>query len=371
MSEYTVRMLEVAGSGEVIPQDVTFNFGERKANQGDECMVCFAETYNEDYSISHVVTYSIDGIFNAALRNRVQLDRGVALSWYAREYRRNFAQLRSEHNPVIILGSSDGERLEGKEDRTPVQKIARHLEDQALALTGLHVEKGDVWPPLDLGFDLDALLPLVPEMQREKAEAALQKIRQVNKPKIQFGSRQHRAAFIDRALTECLLALNGIYSLLDPTPQTPQVEPPPMDNSRVFIVHGHDDTSKLELKDFLKGLGLEPIILHQQDDLGKTIIGKFEHYAATCSFAFVLLTPDDKPPGEETEEAQWRARQNVILELGWFMGKIGRERVAVLHKIEVEIPSDMFGVLYLPFEKTVMEVSEKIRQRLQGQGFQI
>lgn len=87
-------------------------------------------------------------------------------------------------------------------------------------------------------------------------------------------------------------------------------------NKQIFIVHGHSPEKRLELKDFLITLGLEPVILDEQDDRGLTIIEKFEYYATACSFAFILMTPDDLTAmGKETGSRQ-RARQNVIMELG-------------------------------------------------------
>jgi predicted nucleotide-binding protein len=67
-------------------------------------------------------------------------------------------------------------------------------------------------------------------------------------------------------------------------------------------------------------------------------------------------------------DEKWRARQNVILELGWFMAKLGRHRVVILYKGSTEIPSDLLGVVYLRFQTSIFEVSEKIRQRLSGAG---
>jgi predicted nucleotide-binding protein len=141
-----------------------------------------------------------------------------------------------------------------------------------------------------------------------------------------------------------------------------------MKRKDVFIVHGHDTSAFFELKDFLLSLGLNPILLFQQDDLGMTIIEKFEYYAATCEFAFILLTPDDKLSSELNGTNKWRSRQNVIMEMGWFMSKLGRSRVVMLHKGNVELPSDILGILYLSFDKSILEASEKIRQRLKGQG---
>ncbi len=140
-------------------------------------------------------------------------------------------------------------------------------------------------------------------------------------------------------------------------------------NRKVFIVHGHDSVAVYELRKLLEtNLGLEPVVLFEEDDLGMTIIEKFEHYAQKCSFAFILLTPDDKIADELDNNEKWRARQNVILEMGWFMSKLGRERVVMLHKGTVEIPSDILGILYLPFTSSIFEVSERIRQRLTGVG---
>jgi predicted nucleotide-binding protein len=139
-------------------------------------------------------------------------------------------------------------------------------------------------------------------------------------------------------------------------------------NKNVFIVHGHDEAKKLELKGFLSELGLRPIILHEQDDMGGTVIEKFEHYAPRCGFAFVLMTPDDKLRTRDSTEAKWRARQNVIMELGWFMARLGRRRVVLLCKGKPEIPSDILGVVQLEFDKSVLEVAHFIRTRLKGAG---
>lgn len=141
------------------------------------------------------------------------------------------------------------------------------------------------------------------------------------------------------------------------------------ENKKVFIVHGQNEAKKLELKDFLAKLALDPVILHQQNDLGKTIIEKFEYYASQCTFAVVLLTPDDQAaPANSSIEGKWRARQNVIMELGWFMAKLGRERVLILHQGQLEIPSDILGVVYAPFSGSVTEAGETIRERLKGVG---
>lgn len=145
------------------------------------------------------------------------------------------------------------------------------------------------------------------------------------------------------------------------------------ENLDVFIVHGHDEARRNELRSLLEGMDLDPVIMQEEDDRGLTIIEKFEYYASTCSFAFILMTPDDRSSGGEDPESRWRARQNVIMELGWFMARLGRERVMILYTGELEIPSDILGVVYVRFEERIEEVDvvRRIRQRLKGVGFQV
>jgi predicted nucleotide-binding protein len=118
----------------------------------------------------------------------------------------------------------------------------------------------------------------------------------------------------------------------------------------VFIVHGHDQGALEMVSRFLEKLGLLPVVLRERPNLGRTIIEKFEAHA-DAGFAVVILTPDDLGTRrEEPGELAPRARQNVIFEFGFFIGKLGREKVCVLYKKDVEIPSDFAGVLYIPLE---------------------
>ena len=115
----------------------------------------------------------------------------------------------------------------------------------------------------------------------------------------------------------------------------------------VFVVHGRDVAAKQSVARFLSGLGLHPIILHEQPGGGRTIIEKFEHYSSV-GFAVVLLTPDDVGgPADGSAPTEPRARQNVIFELGYFIGRLGRERVRALYAEGVEIPSDYRAVEYI------------------------
>jgi predicted nucleotide-binding protein len=121
-------------------------------------------------------------------------------------------------------------------------------------------------------------------------------------------------------------------------------------NSKVFIVHGHDNTIQQAVARVIEKLGLTPIILHEQPNNGKTIIEKFEKHS-DVGFAIVLMTDDDEGKEKVQFNLNKRARQNVVLELGYFIGKLGRERVLPLYSEGVELPSDIHGLLYIPIDK--------------------
>ncbi len=117
----------------------------------------------------------------------------------------------------------------------------------------------------------------------------------------------------------------------------------------IFVVHGHDEGARESVARFLEKLGFRPIILHEQANRGKTIVEKVEAHS-NVSFAVVLLTPDDVG-GKSGAELGPRARQNVILELGYFIGLLGRERVCALKRGDVEVPTDFAGIVYVAFEE--------------------
>ncbi|HDL6990173.1 TPA: nucleotide-binding protein [Yersinia enterocolitica] len=118
----------------------------------------------------------------------------------------------------------------------------------------------------------------------------------------------------------------------------------PQFSRKVFIVHGHDDGARETVARFLERIGLEAIILHEQANQGRTVIEKVVAHS-DVGFAVVLLTPDDEGcvKGGTPEP---RARQNVLLELGYFLGRLGRDKVCALKRGELEIPSDFAGVVW-------------------------
>lgn len=153
-----------------------------------------------------------------------------------------------------------------------------------------------------------------------------------------------------------IVSLESVLSRLELIPEpshpataTPHAEPDV--SNRVFVVHGHDEEDKQSVARCIEKLGFKAVILHEQPNQGRTIIEKFEDYS-DVAFAVVLLTPDDVGASKDPEgELRPRARQNVILELGFFLGELGRGRVCALHKGEVEIPSDYRGVLWVPMDE--------------------
>lgn len=120
--------------------------------------------------------------------------------------------------------------------------------------------------------------------------------------------------------------------------------------TKVFIVHGHDDSLKTDVARFIERQGLEALILHEQVSRGNTIIEKIEANS-DVGFAIILYTPCDFGRASNSEEEQPRARQNVIFEHGYFVAKLGRSNVVALHKGNVEIPNDLSGVVYTPYDE--------------------
>lgn len=125
----------------------------------------------------------------------------------------------------------------------------------------------------------------------------------------------------------------------------------PSASSSVFVVHGHDEELKQSVARTIERLGLDSVILHEKPNKGRTIIEKFDDYSKV-GFAVVLLSADDVARAKEGEDDSYRARQNVIFELGFFLGRLGRERVAAIYcpYEKFEMPSDYSGVLFIEYD---------------------
>ena len=140
-------------------------------------------------------------------------------------------------------------------------------------------------------------------------------------------------------------------------------------SNKIFIVHGHDEEIKNQLEIFLNEIGLEAIVLHRKPDEGMTIIEKFEKYSKDASYAFILLTPDDICYSVKKKEM--RARQNVIFEFGYFVGKLGRGRVCCIYKENVSLPTDVSGMLYKKIQNKIEEKSLEILKELKKAGYNV
>ncbi len=139
---------------------------------------------------------------------------------------------------------------------------------------------------------------------------------------------------------------------------------------QVFIIHGRDNEVKETVARFIEKLGLKPVILHEQPSQGRTLMEKFEQHAEV-GYAIALLTSDDVGAlrGDE-QNSKPRARQNVIFELGYFMGRFGRARVCALTKGDLELPSDYANTVYVPFNSSGGWKFDLVKD-LRAAGFEI
>ena len=134
--------------------------------------------------------------------------------------------------------------------------------------------------------------------------------------------------------------------LAAPSTGKPSSEP----KDEVFIVHGHDLAVKEAVARFIEKIGAKPIILNEQASMGLTLLEKFEKHAH-IKFAVVLLTPDDAAHTVSNPRAvRFRARQNVVFEMGFFLGRLGRKGLCVMHRGDLELPSDISGVVHIELD---------------------
>lgn len=190
--------------------------------------------------------------------------------------------------------------------------------------------------------------------------------------KLLDGRRSQRMAK-DSAL-QCIesstnhLTQNSIL-LIHPTTSTSRNEARKMISSpKVFIVHGRDQLNTLRLKELLSHQhNLAPIVLAQQANHGKTLIEKFESVAKECVYAFVLFTKDDEIA--LGEQSYLQPRPNVLFELGWFYGKLGRSKVALIYQKGISIPSDLDGIARIEFSENIEDAALQIARELKANAF--
>lgn len=171
--------------------------------------------------------------------------------------------------------------------------------------------------------------------------------------------------------------IEGLQGEFSSTPSTgaPRASKAPSSPKDVFVVYGHDEDAKNEIERMLRRWNLNPIMLDQIPAEGLTLIEKLEKYIQETQFAVVLATADDvylSDPDDDTQK-EFRARQNVVLELGMMLVHLRRENVAILleDKVGMKKPSDIDGLEYLPFKEDVVEVGVRLAKMMANRGYLI
>jgi predicted nucleotide-binding protein len=178
-------------------------------------------------------------------------------------------------------------------------------------------------------------------------------------------SKERNLALLDQAVQSLQEQLDEISGAA-----AAGAESAPAALSSIFLVHGHDEGALQAVARFLDRIGLKAIVLREQPDQGRTTIEKFEACAREVGFAVVLLTPDDLGGAATASDQAARARQNVIFELGYFVGSLGRGRACLLRKGNVEIPSDLVGVIYSDFDHPAESWKVNLARELKAAEFE-
>jgi predicted nucleotide-binding protein len=213
------------------------------------------------------------------------------------------------------------------------------------------------------------IMPVI--VVRSGGESFSEKVEKLSE---RIGTKQHRLdSIIER------LELFPVASYAAPqVHQTSITSAPNLTKSnKVFVVHGRDEAAKANLEALLHEIGLEPVVLHRQADEGMTVIEKFEKHS-DVGYAFILLTPDEfaylaaesgKPDADRDKER--RARPNVVFEWGYFVGKLGRSRVCCISTGNVDVPSDMNGLVTKRYQASIDEVAYGITKDLKAAGYNL
>jgi predicted nucleotide-binding protein len=237
--------------------------------------------------------------------------------------------------------------------------VFRHASDMGTKFHGSLDKFKDALLPLDLGGDW------------EEQANGVWKFRCRDRAGILWSSTKGTVWFDGPAASKAGLEAK-VCTLLDGGAPVPQVA----SGSQIFVVHGRDHDSRDQLELVLRRLGLEPFVLQVTGGGGDTLIEALEKQigkTAISAFGIVLVTPDDIGylKEEGPEEGKPRARQNVIMEMGMLLASLTRKRCAILQKQFVELPSNMGGVITIPFNDHVKEAVPKLVQRLQEAGFKL
>lgn len=247
---------------------------------------------------------------------------------------------------VIIKPKSDKFYGEYKTDLTKEQLISRFIEpyEQGMPI----VINGKTVQPDDLErikiFESERTIEsFIPQIRAEHQNSS---VAIIGGP-----SYTHQAIRRAKDVTDDFIEGAVGYKKVLTTTQSAGSKAKDSEPNRVFIVHGHDESAQNKAARFVEKLGFEAIILHEKASSGRTIIEKIEHYS-DVGFAIVLYTPDDVGNVKsEPENLNVRARQNVVFEHGFLIGKLGRENVSALVDGKLELPNDISGVVYISLDE--------------------
>jgi predicted nucleotide-binding protein len=201
-----------------------------------------------------------------------------------------------------------------------------------------------------------------------------------NHPNIEEFLSQDTVALIDEGRVSQLRILYRFIEELELEIATRPTEPAtkevtaPAPSKKIFIVHGHNGELKEATARLVQKLNLEPVILHEQVKQGRPIIENFSIHAKASGFAIVLLTADDVGSLGSVEQhaaLQPRARQNVVFEMGFFFGLLGQGRVCAIYDVGVEMPSDLGGILYVPYDAPSGRWRWDVAKEIQAAGYDI
>ncbi len=222
----------------------------------------------------------------------------------------------------------------------------------------------------DYNYELLMRLFTDKDLAREYERATGFNPRIPNKPAYAITKARNKLKARIESLESILGRLELIPSIPNPSNSAHSTSPLPVDSNQVFVVHGRDGLAKQAVARFLERIGLEPVILHEQASGGMTLIEKLE-YHGNVPYAVILLTPDDEGRQQGAHQLRPRARQNVVLELGYFSGRLGRHRVCALYAEPVELPSDWDGVVWIPFDPNEETWKLLLARELRSAGYAV
>ena len=248
---------------------------------------------------------------------------------------------------VIIKPKSDKFYGEYKTDLTKEQLISRFIEPyeqgMPIVINGKTIQPNDL-ERIKISESDKTIESFIPQIKAERANSS---VAIIGGPSYTYQAISRAKDVTDNFIEGAIGYKKGLISTPVTEHKTENTEP----NNKVFIVHGHDESAQNKVARFVEKLGFEAIILHEKASSGRTIIEKIEHYS-DVGFAIVLYTPDDV--GNEkskSDSLNVRARQNVVFEHGFLIGKLGRKNVAALVDGKLELPNDISGVVYIGLDE--------------------